>query len=335
MTTKWADGFEDSAAADLGADYTVAGTFTLVTGRRTNTFGLSQTSLGTLARTIGGTESTVFQSVACKPSLNLTTARRQVAFLEGATVHIVLAIINTGAIEVYRGDRLTLLGTSSVYYTANNWSSIQVKVVIHDTTGSVEIRDGNGTVLLALAGIDTRNGGTGYCDTVVLGTNNNSGGTFVWDDWHVWDATGAGATTWTNDTRIDHRVVDGPGDTTQFTASAGSNYQCVDDPNWNATDYVASSTAGHQDLYTFGDISHNPPNIFAVMRTAVAQKDDAGARSLKLITKRAGTIYAGAALGLNQGSYVRLFDIQATDPSTSAAWDQAGVNAAQHGQENV
>lgn len=339
MTTRWADGFEDNAVAGLGADYSVAGTWLINTGRRVGTSAagfVTQTTTVTLTRLIGGTESTMFQSVAVKPAtLAIGTARSFLRFLEGATVHLSVHLNAAGAFAVYRGEMTTLLGTSSAYVTGGNWAWFQIKVRIHDTLGTVEIRDASGVVLLNLSGIDTRNAGTGYCDTVSLGQVNNGGLSHDYDDWHVWDTTGAICNDFTNDTRVDHKLPDGAGNSAQFTPSAGANYACVDEANFNTTDYVESSTAGHKDSYAFADIGHSPPSVFAVLRTAVALKDDAGARSLKLLTRAGGTDYAGTAVTLNQGSYSRLIDVQETDPSTSAAWTQAGVNAAEFGFENV
>lgn len=256
-------------------------------------------------------------------------------FLEVATVHVSISVNASGQIEAYRGDRTTLLGTSSAFVTSATWTWIQVKVVIHDTTGSVEVRDSSGNVVLSLTNVDTRNGGTPYVDTVSLGYTGAYTAITAFDDWHVWDSTGSICNTFTNDTRVDHKLPDGAGNSAQFTPSTGSNYACVDEANWNTTDYVESSTAGHIDTYTFGDIGHSPPNIYAVLITAVAQKDDAGARSLKMTARRSGTNYSGSANTLNQGSYSRSVDVRETDPSTSAAWTQSGVNAGEYGFENV
>lgn len=335
MTTRWADGFEEMASgiANFQTDYTAnAGTgLNVGTGRRTGTQCLSTVN-GSLSRAIGGTEATMFQSIAVNPSLQNGSIMK---FYEGATLHVDIRLKSTGALEAYRNT--TLLGASSVFLTGGSWSWFQVKVVIHDSTGSVEIRDASGNVLLNLTGQDTRNGGTGYCDTVQIQGAGSS--TYLFDDWHVWDTVVTGgadeATTWTNDTRVDHKFPDGAGNSAQFTPSTGSNYSCVDEANWNSTDYVESATAGHKDSYSFGDISHSPPKIFAVLRTVLAQKDDAGSRSIKPMTRRSGTDYSGSAVTLNQGSYVRVVDVQATDPSTSASWSQAGFNAAEFGFENV
>lgn len=334
MTTKWADSFEDTAAADLASEYTISGGLSIVTGRRAGTSAFAYTS-GGITRAIGGTESTIFTSFAFKPTALSSTVRGEVQFQEGSTIHASLHFHDDGTISAYRGDVTSLLGTTAnPVFTNGNWTWIQVKLVIHDSTGSVEIRDASGNVLLNLTGKDTRDGGTGYCNTITLRTGS-FGTTGAYDDWHIWDTTGSICNTWTNDTRVDHIRPDGDGDVVQFTPSSGANYSCVDEATYNTSDTVSASVAGYQDLYTCGNITHNPQSIFSVLRTAVAQKDDAGARSLKMLTTRSGTIYAGSAITLNNGSYIRLADVQETDPSTSAAWTQSGVNAAQFGIENV
>jgi hypothetical protein len=338
MTTKWADGFEDSTAAGLTADYNVAGTAVIGTGRRAGSSSFRHTGTTSLTRNIGGSAATMFTSLAIKPILAGLTDRTNIRFLEGSIIHVGLAITSAGAIQVWRGDLAlgTLIGSVSAVFSGDVWSWIQVKVVIHDTTGSVEIRDASGAVLLSLTNIDTRSAGTGVCDAVSIGiVGNNSGVACDYDDWHVWDSTGTICNTFTNDTRVDHKLPDGAGNYAQFTPSAGANYTCVDEANHNTTDYVDSATAGHKDSYTFGDLAHSPPSIFAVLRTAVAQKDDAGARSLKLLTRRAAVDYVGSAITLNQGSYMRIADVQEADPSTAVAWTQAGFNAAEFGVENV
>ena len=122
---------------------------------------------------------------------------------------------------------------------------------------------------------------------------------------------------------------------TQFTPSTGANYTCVDEVAASTTDYVESATAAQQDLYAFTDLPHTPVNIYGVLRTAVATKDDVGTRSIKLLTKCASAVSAGADKALSFGSYVRLADTIDVDPNTSVAWTTSALNASQFGFENV
>lgn len=334
MTTLWADGFEDSdnTSAGMTLDYAISGTPSDATGRRTGTKAVNlNSSSAYLQRTMGSSGATMFQSFACK-SQGVNDNFNLAYFNEGATIHVNIGMDSAGKLKVGRNS--VLLGTSSAQvFFANQWVWLQIKVVIHDTTGSVEVRDASGAVIINLTNVDTRNGGTGVVDNCRVGANTNAG--YAVDDWHIWDTTGSICNTWTNDTRIDSIRPDGAGASTQFTPSVAPNWDAVNEAQWNSTDYVESSTAAHQDLYTFSDLSHSPVSIFGVLRAAVAQKDDAGARSLKLLTRRSATTYAGSAQALTQGSYGRVYDVQEADPSTSAAWTKTNLNAAEFGIENV
>lgn len=336
MATLWADGFEDATMANLSPAYTVVSTQSSVAGRRAGTLAISTVSASNIARTVPAA-ATMFASLALYPTAYRTTTRSFITFREGPDVHISLSIDSAGAIAAYRGDMITLLGTSATaLFPLNTWTWLQIKVVISDTVGSVEVRDAAGVVMLNLTGIDTRNGSTsGVINIVQIGGMGTGAMQSRFDDFHIWDSTGSVCNTFTDDTRIDTLYPSADGDVTQFTPSAGSNFQCVDETSFNTTDYVDSSTAGHQDLYATTNLPHTPVSIFGVVRTVVAQKDDAGARSLKVLTKSGATINAGSAQTLSAGSNLRLADVLETDPDTSAAWTKAGVDAMQIGFENV
>lgn len=337
MTTLHADGFEDSTIAQMGVEYVVVNSWawSLATGRRASTSAILMTDIGYMAKVFGGTSSTIFASFA----LNLARATNDnmyfFRFLEGSTSHVDIAVLATGQIRARNGNGTWLGTTSASVLFVGAWTWIQIKVVIHDTTGSVEIRDASGAVLLNVTSVDTRNAATGYCDSISMGNSstNEQRGTF--DDLHIWDTTGTICNTWTNDSRIDSLVPNGAGAATAFTPSTAPNWSCVNEQPYNTTNYVTSATAAQQDLYTFTDLPHVPLNIFSVVKTAVGQKDDAGARSLKLLTRRSATTYAGTAQTLDLGADKRLVEVLEADPSTSAAWTVANLNAAEFGYENV
>ena len=92
---------------------------------------------------------------------------------------------------------------------------------------------------------------------------------------------------------------------TQWLGSDGdssNNFQLVDEAGtYSGTDYVASSTVGQRDLYVPG-VSARPITspVFGVVVAAVAQKTDAGVRTVKLDVKEGsgGTVRQSAELGL-------------------------------------
>ena len=342
MTTLWADGFDSNGATDLTYDYAFenAYSFNFVAGRRTGSYAIARVSSNGagLLRSLGVAPSTVFASIAVKMNSLWSYSGPFLRFMEGTISHICLSINSTGQIEVRRGSYDgTVIGTTAIVAPVGTWYWLQVKVVIHDTTGSVEIRDASGTVILNLTGQDTRNGGTsGVCDTIGIGPCDHYGGHEIYmDDLHVWDSTGSICNTFTNDTRIDDLVPSGAGSVTQFTPSAGANWDCVNEEPTSTTDYVSDATAGHQDLYAFTDLPHVPLNIYGVVVGAVACKDDSGARSIKTLAKSSATLNTGSAQTLTLGSWVRLCRTVEADPNTSAAWTPTNLNGATFGIENV
>lgn len=331
MTTVWADGFDSADINDLTYDYTLTGgSWSKVTGRRgAGTYAVQSTK--GFYHVLPSPTNTVFMSFALKRISGTTTTFLSVKET-GSNDHITVQITATGL--VFYSDS-SLRGSASFAYTNGNWIWLQFKFVVDNSAGSIECRDASGNVLVNLTGIDTRSGGPlGVVGVVTLGDINNSD-PIAFDDFHVWNTTGSVCNTWTNDSRVDHLLPNGAGNSTQFTPSSGSNYQCVDDAPINTTDYVSSSTAGHQDLYTFTDLPHTPVSIFAAVRQSIATKDDSGARSLKNITRSGTTTVAGSAQTLTLGTWTSQVDVQETDPNTSAAWTVSGINAAQHGIENV
>lgn len=126
---------------------------------------------------------------------------------------------------------------------------------------------------------------------------------------------------------------DGAGSSTDFSASAGSNYQCVDETVSNSdTDYVQSTTVGHDDLYTFAALPVSPTSITGVAMTMVAKYTGTGGPDVKGKVKSSAATATDAArtLGPTYSPHRAFF---ARDPNTSAAWTESGVNAAEFGVE--
>jgi hypothetical protein len=329
MATIWADGFEDATAANLTPSYTTTGTWLSAAGRRAGSLAMRCSTMGSISslrRSFPSVGNTVFVSFAIRPTVSFSASSTGMIFSEGGTTHILLRFRNTGLVEVVRGAA-TVLGSFTPNYVV--WQFWQIRVVIHDTAGSVEIRGGSGDVIFSVSGVDTREGLTGVIDGVLVAGYQGT----EFDDLHIWDESGSICNTWTGDTRIDTLYPTGAGDSTQFTPSAGANWQCVDEPDASAADFVSSNTVGHQDLYGCANLPHAPVSVFGVVRTAFAGKDDAGARSLALLTKSGSTVSAGTPVALQLGSNTRVADVLQTDPNTSAAWTQAGINAMQIGVE--
>lgn len=111
------------------------------------------------------------------------------------------------------------------------------------------------------------------------------------------------------------------------------NFSEVDrNPPAGILSYVASSTVGNTDQYTFGALSSTPANIASVKLSGYIADSDVGARTVNLeITSGSATgggSNAGFTPNVNFGWIDTYFDV---DPNTSAAWAAAAVNAATGG----
>lgn len=253
---------------------------------------------------------------------------------EGATYHLKLHLVGT-EIEVRRGDN-TLLGTTTganILYNA--WAYLEVKAVINDSTGSVIVRVGE-TVVLSLSGIDTKNGGTGAI-SVICSTCARNDIEIVFDDLYICDTAGdAPCNDFLGDVRVDQLLPNGAGTYTQFTPSAGSNHENVDEAGYHDADttYNESDTVGHKDSYALAALPDPPAGttIYGVRNIAVIRKTDAGVRTAKQLLITGATETQGAALTLSD-SYLIYHQVFELNPADSAPFEDADLNGIESGIE--
>lgn len=320
-------------AAEEG--WAVTGTPSITDGARAGSKAFTATTYPQrIHKSFSAAAGTFYFCARFRPDL-LADERPILDFREGSTSHILVGINGAGRLVVWRGSTGTTLAIGTFVCAQGAWVQITGKIVCADSGGSVEIRvNGGVTPDITFTG-DTQNGGTGVCDS--LGLNGSSGTTlFALHDLAVWSAAGESPNDWVGDVRVDEYFPTADGSSTDFTPSAGANYQCVNHTSSDGdASYVESATNGHVDLYQTGDMAHTPTVIHAVAVTALARKTDAGSASLKLKMKSAATTDNGAATALAEGSYSRAIHARGVDPSTSSAWTKAAVNALEVGIEAV
>jgi len=264
------------------------------------------------------------------------TPNTRLNLYEDATLHIYL-YPNAGSLkwQVYRGDG-TLLGTSSPSFAFGIYDYIELKVKIHDTTGTVDLRVNNVSVL-SLTGQDTRNGGTSGLINAVLISSIDYGSVSRLDDFYVCDTSGSRNNDFLGDVRIQAIFPSATGNSSQWTANgAATNRECVDEitPN-DDTDYISSSTATQKDTYVFGDVTPTSGTVKAVQHVLYARKDDAGTRTIRPVIRHSTTDYTvGAGTNISI-TYAMIKDISETNPGTSTDWTISDVNNAEFGVELV
>lgn len=334
MAIIWADGFDDWTSAT--GEYSSSNNITISAGqgRRSTDAMLIDGSQDHAQKDLPSSLSELYAAMAVK--CTDAQAGTLITFASGATEQVRISANADGSIEAFRGS--TSLGASSPGLFAQGvYFHIQIRVVIHDSAGVVQVRiDGSASESLSLTGADTNDAGGGVCSAVRIGSISGRGSRDAYiDDFVIWDTTGSVANAWLGDVRVDTLFPSGNGDSSQFVGSDSNstdNYLLVDGAAPNTTDYVQSDVDTNKDLYAMGNLTHAPASIFGVVATASALKDDAGTAAIALRCKSGATETAGSdqALSTSRARYVTVYE---TDPDTAAAWTVGGVDAAQIGVE--
>lgn len=277
-------------------------------------------------------------------------------FRDGSTDQIVVGRGPAWEIVVCRGNGrtgadshllvLTELGRSAPNAVSPGaWFFLEAKVTFHGTTGSVEIRV-NETTVLTLLNKNTIASANAWCTAAGIGreywysiggaaTGDDTDSTVVCvDDFYVADTTGASANDFLGDSVYWSGAVSGAGTYTEFSTvyGAGTHYEAVDEAGFHDADgtYVESSTVGHRDSFVCADSPFSSVStVHCAQVEAVARKSGAGARSIESLVRLSATDSAGSHKALGD-SYQKFVWVHHTDPS-GAGWTLANANSAEFG----
>jgi hypothetical protein len=211
----------------------------------------------------------------------------------------------------------------------NAWNFIQIKVNLADA-GTLTLKINGVTVINALAG-DWNNGAASVIAHVIL---SGLAGNHLYDSIVVMDGSGATFNDFVDDMRVENLVVDADGSIVNWTASAGNDFQCVDDAlaAWNTTDYISSATLDQDSLFTHQNIASASGTIHFVQQLDLTRAD-AAAEKIALVCKSGATTSVGTDIALLNHATTwrwrkRFYEV---DPNTSAAWTTANIDAAEFG----
>jgi hypothetical protein len=290
----------------------------------------------TLHKRITSASSTYIVNFAFRLTALNTSTATIVQLLNSSTVHIELKLDTSQRLFVTRGDGVQLGGTGTTSLFVGTIYFIEMKVVINDTTGAVTVKLNNvAEAPITSTNVDTKNGATSTVDRIQFTNPAFSPYNLDYDDFSVLDGAGAAPNNdFIGDTKVITKFPSGAGATTNFTPSAGSNFQNVDEaaPDGDST-YNTSSTAGHIDLFTFPALGL-VGTVFGVRTLSLVRKDDAGSRTMRGKVRSGGVNFNGASVSV-PSTYIHLSDMWETDPNTAAAWTVANVDSAQVGYELV
>jgi hypothetical protein len=312
-------------------------------GMTTGRFGVGQSNQMTGVGTGGvpstlqsknfGNQSTLILGFAFNAASFTSNAAILMQFMDDTTTQVELRVDATGHLFVTRNG--TTLGSPSTNaLLLNTWYYIEIKVVFHQTAGSVEVRVAE-TVWVSTTGVDTCNTANQFANNIfnVIGANL-AGHSF--DDLYLCNAAGSGANNFLGDCRIETLYPTGAGTYAEWTPSAGTNFGAVDEATANDdTDYVSSSTVGQRDTHATGNLVTATGTVRAIQPVLTARLGTAGARTLASLIRTAGNDVAGADLPILSSNYLQYTGLQELNPDTGVAWTIAEINAAEFGMKVI
>jgi hypothetical protein len=258
------------------------------------------------------------------------------AFYEGggSLQHIGLNLNSSGFLLVRRGGITTLATATSHAMVLDTWYYLEIKVVIHDTAGSVEVHVDGAPVTFgsSLTGIDTRNGGLGFSDQVWF--DAASGVAVFVDDVYCCDDSGTVNNSFLGVCSVETLLSEtGNGTHANFTPSTGTDHGALvdDNPPNDDTDYNVSFTVGHRDSYNY-PASASAAAILGIQTNLYVRKTDLGIRTAAALVRTGGTTYTGAAMAMTT-AYKYLSECRDLNPQTGLTWTAADVAALEAGIE--
>ncbi len=334
MALLWVDGFESYGTSNgsapsptgiLTRQYTVGteSSMDIEEGRLGSGHSLESYGTNYIKTPVLTTNDTVVVGFAFQPRYIST----DVMYLYDGSTEGMGLFFSYGKLQVYRGS--TLLKVADFEFSLNNWYWIEFKVKCNDTIGTYELRVGE-TDVASDTGVDTKAGSNNYHDNVRLTTSTAA--TNRYDDFYICDGAGAVNNDFLGNVSVTTLFPSGAGFTTDFTPSAGANYENVDEQLIDEdSTYNESSTSGHKDTYAYGNVGAGLSNIKGLQINTLCRETDVTSYSLVTPIRSNATDYDDSAQLIGTTDYVFKRRVAELDPNTSAAWLEAAVNAAEFG----
>lgn len=282
-----------------------------------------------LLKTLPVEKSTVVVGFAFRTTKMPTTNLDVIKFLTVNGLQCMINITSDGKIRLIRGTT-ELEASAAGVIAIDTWYYIEAKVVFHNTTGSFIVKV-DGVEKLNTSSVGTcQQAATATCGAILFNSINPTAtpgeGSFF-DDIYIDDSDFHG------DCIVESIAVNGAGSHADFTPSAGSNYENVDEATQDDdTTYNETNVVNEIDSFAMGSLASTATTIYGVMVEAIVRKTDAGsAQAIKLLCRSGGTDYLSSSdlyLGTSFKSY---FGIWETNPADSAAWEDADIAAMECG----
>lgn len=319
QTIDFIDSFDHYSTSHFTSKWTTAGTSSTISstnGRRsTNSFRAIGGSQSFLTKSLATARSTICAAFGFRVAVAPTSTGVLLEFNNSGTNHVDIRLLTDLRLQATRNS--TVLGTSTNSITTGSFYHLETCATIDDSAGTVETKvNESSSGWLNLTSQDTRNGATTTVNEIVV-KMTQSVSSFDIDDLIV-------ASDFVGDKTIKARFCTGDGNYSQWTKSGGAtNCSTVDETTPNDdTDYVATSTVGNIDTYTFSTPAAGEV-VTAVAVNFRVKKSDAGTASVAPLVRAGGTDHAGTDFNPSDSSYLYNQQIYQTNPQGGAAWSDS------------
>jgi hypothetical protein len=232
----------------------------------------------------------------------------------------------------------TVVATAAVAIVNNNWTYLELKVVVAGASGTVTLRQ-NGVVDANVNNLTANLGSTavGRLQWVATLNQSGAGNAPLVDDIYALDTTGAAPRNdFLGDCRVETLYPRADGANLAWTPDSGTAHfsRVNEHPPDGDTSYVADATAGDRDTYLFQPLSTVTGAVYGVQTNLYARKSDAATRQIAAVIRQAGTNHDGATSPGLSTSYLFYSQLYNQDP-TGSDWTIATVNADEYGVKEV
>jgi len=249
-------------------------------------------------------------------------------FRDSGTAQGALSFDAGGVVHYFRGNFSAELTRGITNFRSDKWFYVELRLKVDNSAGEVEMKI-NGVEEFSETSIDTDQTGSGVINEIAFISTSNTRHDL--DDIYVSDTNGSVNIGFLGERKVEVLFADGAGANTDWTPSAGSNFENVDEnPADDDTTYNSTTTTSDTDSFTFDDLSEISQDISGVQVNVLQRKEDVGSRGLAAITISGATTDVGATKFVTD-EYQYNSELLELDPNTSAQWAVAAVNAAEYG----
>lgn len=223
----------------------------------------------------------------------------------------------------------TGIASSTLTIPTNTLIDIEVRADVNNS-GNMEVRV-NEVVYINSAG-DFTTTANNYANNMYFGIDNNSSPTRDYYHVYVMDGTGSDHNDFVGILESLTCRPTSAGTYSQFTPSAGSNFQNVDDSTEDGDSTYNGGVLNQIDSFVIPNVPLGVVDIVGVTKTTWARRDDALAREIAPMWRIGGTDYISSGLGFFlPASYFAFRSQFPNSPATGIPWDVTEFNNAESG----